>query len=192
MAQQIANGIQKTADPRDDHDFSPSEMSIAVILAPIGNVTFVQVLEANAVILGSSVENGNTHPLLHHWINDEWDIRRSDELSTKVGAAFVTAGGISAGQESTLQSLLRSMLTFQMIVVGGDYWQAAYGAAAITGEAPFQPLRDGEDIGPNYFARECYEEPRERIIHPLFLDKAYGLGARVASVVQRLGKRCNC
>lgn len=104
MAQQVAKGIRNTTNP--DGPFT-----INTILIPVRNVSFAEdVLEADAISLGLSVENGNTHPLLQQWINDEWDLHQSSELSKKVGAAFVTAGGISAGQESTLLSLLRSML----------------------------------------------------------------------------------
>jgi multimeric flavodoxin WrbA len=40
-------------------------------------------------------------------------------LKDKIGAAFVSAGGISAGEELTQLSILHSMLIFGMIVVGG-------------------------------------------------------------------------
>jgi hypothetical protein len=61
------------------------------------------------VILGSSVENGNTHPMLQASINNEQlDIRY--DLREKVGGtAFVTAGGISAGEESDAILQFRSM-----------------------------------------------------------------------------------
>jgi hypothetical protein len=151
-----------------------------VISEPVSIASFQQVLEADAIILGSSVENANTHPLIQAWIND-WDIRR--DLSGKVGGAFVTAGGISAGEESTLHSLTRAMLIFRMIVVGGNTWTSAFGASAVVGEPPFTAIKGKRDNLD--FPEVCYEDPDE-VIHPMFLAKAYGLGVRVATVTNQL------
>lgn len=158
-----------------------------VIQESITTATFQQVLEADAVILGSSVENANTHHQVQAWINENWDI--SFDLRNKVGGAFVTAGGISAGEEGTLQRLLQSMLIFRMITVGGNDWTSAFGASAITYEAPFTSLHD-DDEGKLDFPSVCYERPGE-LVHPLFLSKAYGLGVRVATVAHQITGSCN-
>ena len=105
MASKVAKGVKSVSNAN-------------VITEPVSNASFEQVLEADAIILGSSVENGNTHPLLQGWINEHWDLRR--DLSKKVGAAFVAAGGISAGQESTLHSLTRALMIFRMII---SWWK---------------------------------------------------------------------
>lgn len=65
-----------------------------MVTTTVSNAKFGQVLAADGVILGSSVENANTHPDIQKWINDSWDV--TQDLSNKVGAAFVTAGGLSA------------------------------------------------------------------------------------------------
>ena len=68
MAQEVAKGIEdESADGRG---------GVTAILEPVGNVTFAHVLDFDGVILGSSVENGNTHPLLQDWINKDWDLGR--------------------------------------------------------------------------------------------------------------------
>eukprot|EP00957_Ditylum_brightwellii_P057429 4354408-Ditylum_brightwellii.AAC.1 len=67
----------------------------------ISTATFDDVQAANAVILGSSVQDANTHYAVQQWIDQEWIL--SEMLPDKIGAAFVTAGGISAGQEGTLK-----------------------------------------------------------------------------------------
>ena len=61
------------------------------------------------------------------WIN-YWHINA--DLSNKFGGAFVTAGGINAGADGSLMSILRSMMVFQMMMVGGDSWPSPFGAAA--------------------------------------------------------------
>ena len=75
-----------------------------------------------------------------------------------------------------------------MMVIGGDSWTAAYGAAAITAEALFRTVHDK---AADLFPSECYEES-DYLIHPFFLKKAYGLGARAASVVRRFSHSCHC
>ena len=158
-----------------------------VIQESIRTATFEQVLEADAVILGSSVENANTHHQVQAWINENWDI--SFDLSNKVGGAFVTAGGISAGEEGTLQRLLQSMLIFRMIAVGGNDWTSAFGASAITYEAPFTS-HHGDKEGELDFPSVCYERPGE-LVHAMFLSKAYGLGVRVATVAHQITGSCH-
>jgi NAD(P)H dehydrogenase (quinone) len=159
-----------------------------VIQESIRTATFEQVLEADAVILGSSVENANTHHQVQAWINENWD--NSFDLSNKVGGAFVTAGGISAGEEGTLQRLLQSMLIFRMIAVGGNDWTSAFGASAITHEAPFTSHKNGDGQGKQDFPNVCYERPGE-LVHAMFLTKAYGLGVRVATVAHQITGSCN-
>jgi NAD(P)H dehydrogenase (quinone) len=170
MAHRVSDGVK-------------SVVNTTVILESTTTASFDQVLEADAIILGSSVENGNTHPLLQTWINEQWNIRY--DLRSKVGGAFVTAGGMSAGEEGALLSLIRAMLVFRMIVVGGDSWTAAFGASAVTAEGPFTSFEVASQDDEMEFAEVCYQN-NDEIIHPIFLNKAYGLGVRVASVASRL------
>ena len=144
-------------------------------------------MSSDAVIIGAPVENSNTHHLVQQWINEQWIFSSSNaryDLSSKIGAAFVTAGGISAGEEGTMLHLLQSMMIFRMIVVGGNDWTSSFGASAITHEEPFgvfDPSRQ-ED---SFFPSECYDDDRRSgLIHPKFLARAYGLGIRVATVTQ--------
>ncbi len=135
------------------------------------NATFQDVLECHGLVLGSPVYNANVHPQLQSWINNEWDIRH--RLQWKVGGVFVTAGGISAGEESTMLSLQRNLQIFEMIVVGGKTWTSAFGASAITYEPPF---------GHNNNNNNCFSNKDHGLIHSMFLKKAYQLGQRVADV----------
>mmetsp|Transcript_82 Transcript_82/g.357 ORF Transcript_82/g.357 Transcript_82/m.357 type:complete len:256 (+) Transcript_82:17-784(+) len=137
MASHIAKGVE-------------SVDGMAPVVQTVTDTSFENVLNASAVILGSSVENGNIHPQLQSWINEDWDIRQSDLTSSKIGAAFVTAGGISAGQESTLGCILRAFLIFRFIIVGGETWTAAFGASAVTHEAPFMTHTDAIAEGDDF------------------------------------------
>mmetsp|Transcript_18608 Transcript_18608/g.40296 ORF Transcript_18608/g.40296 Transcript_18608/m.40296 type:complete len:386 (-) Transcript_18608:55-1212(-) len=138
------------------------------------NITFSDVLNADAVIVGSPVYNANTHPYVQQWMNN---FQIQADLSRKVGAAFVTAGGLHAGADSALMSILRSLMIFQMVAVGGASWDSPFGAAATVYEEPF----GDQNVARPDFARACYENVHGTI-HPHFLHKAYQLGARVANV----------
>jgi multimeric flavodoxin WrbA len=123
-------------------------------------------LSADAIILGSPVYNANVAPPIQDFINS-WPFEEQ-KFRNKVGAAFVTGGGISAGEELVQLNILHSMLIFNMIIVGGPNWQQAFGASAITGETPFN------------------QEDAEEIVHPDFLAKGAALGRRVADLSRRL------
>ncbi len=114
------------------------------------------------------------------WINS-WDFR--SDLSEKIGAAFVTAGGISAGEELVMTSLHHSMMIFQMIIVGGNDWTAALGASAITEEDPFVELHPtSREPHPSSTNESSTFQDRW---HRHFLNKAYGLGRRVTRVTRK-------
>ena len=61
-------------------------------------------------------------------------------------------------------SILRSMLIFGMIVVGGPEWTSAFGASAVTDEAPFAAASENGHVAEQ------------------FLEKGRKLGQRVAEL----------
>lgn len=108
----------------------------------------------------------------------------AEDLSGKVGAVFVTGGGISAGEELTMVNLLHSLLIFRLVIVGGERWTSAFGASAVVGEGPFQPLAKTHP-GDRDFPAICYPTD-PNTVHALFKNNAIGLGERVANVATRL------
>ena len=133
----------------------------AVKVKSVTEVTTEDVLSADAVVVGSPVYNANVAPQVQEFIN-RWPFEGSP-LKDKIGAAFVTGGGISAGEELAQLSILHSMLVFGMIVVGGPEWTSAFGASAIDGEPPFTG----------------------GVVDEKFLKKAEALGKRVVEVADR-------
>ena len=138
-----------------------------VIVGSVDEITTEQILGAHAIVIGSPVYNGNVAPQVQEFMNS-WPFS-GEPLRDKLGAAFVSAGGISAGEETTQLSILRSMLLHGLIVMGGEDWRSAFGASAITEEEPF--ASEAEDGVPNRFLR-----------------KGRGLGVRVAT--QALRQAC--
>ena len=154
---QLADSIRQGAETVDQ---------VKVSLKSIEDASPADFLLADAVIMGSPVHNGNITPKAQAFINS-WPFSQAP-YSNKVGAAFVTAGGISAGEEAALHSIHRAMLIFGMVVVGGDTWRSAFGASAIVNEAPFiSKLADNK-------------------IDPAFASKGYQLGIRVARIASKL------
>lgn len=138
---------------------------VEVKLMTVDQVSETDLLEADAIIVGSPVYNANVAPRVQQFIAS-WPFEGMP-LRDKVGAAFVTAGGISAGEELTQMNILQSMLIFGMVVVGGPDWTSPFGASAILGEPPFLP---------------------EHGLSEAFLEKGRKLGRRVGEVSVRFKK----
>ncbi len=135
---------------------------VTVMMKTVEETTLLDLLDASAIIVGSPVHNAGVAPQVAEFIA-QWPFEEQP-LKNKIGAAFVTAGGISAGEELTQMSILQSMLIFGMIVTGGEEWTAPFGASAIVGEFPFS----GQGVD------------------GLFLKKGRALGRRVAELALKL------
>lgn len=120
-------------------------------LRSVNEVDSSEVRAADAIIVGSPVYNAAVAPDIQKFINS-WPF--DGTMQNKIGAAFTTGGGISAGEELVQVGILHSMLVFGMIIVGGEDWTSAFGASAVTNEAPFlkgnvatEFLAKGESLG---------------------------------------------
>jgi NAD(P)H dehydrogenase (quinone) len=139
---------------------------MTVKLLQVAEATTVDVMAADAIIVGSPVYNANVAPPVQSFINS-WPFEGAP-LRDKIGAAFVTAGGISAGEELAQMSILHSMLIFGMIVAGGPDWRQPFGASGIVNEDPFITE---EQLGK---------------VDDRFLAKGEALGRRVAELAFKL------
>lgn len=147
------------------HRGAASVFGVQAVLRSVDSVAVSELLAADAIIVGSPVYNANVAPAVQEFIN-RWPFQGSP-LKDKIGAAFTTGGGISAGEELVQVNLLHSMLIFGMIVVGGPHWQQPFGASAVTEEPPFEPKTSRPPV------------------HRRFLQKGEALGKRVASLAVR-------
>ena len=149
LAEVVAKGAQSIA-------------GVQVVIKSIDQTTKKDLLEADAIIIGSPVYNANLAPEVVQFMS-AWPFE-GNPLKDKIGAAFVTAGGISAGEELAQVNILHSMLIFGMVVVGGDNWTSAFGASAITNESIFKTEK----------------------LDKLFLQKGFALGSRVATLAKKM------
>jgi NAD(P)H dehydrogenase (quinone) len=150
MAEAVAKGARSVS-------------GVDVKLQSVAETTEKDVLAADAIIVGSPVYNANVAPEVSGFMN-RWPFEGAP-LRDKIGAAFVTGGGISAGEELAQMTILHSMLIFGMMVVGGPEWTSAFGASAITVEAPFDSARSSNNL-----------------LAPEFEKKGEALGKRVAEL----------
>ena len=152
---QLAKSIEKGASEGN---------RVRVILKKIEETTEDDLIKADAIILGSSVYNANPAAEVLKFI-ERWPFE-GGKMKNKIGAVFVTGGGISSGEELVQTSLLQAMMVFGMIIVGGDDWKSSFGASAVTAEGTYTKNLD-----------------------PLFLLKGEQLGKRVQDVVLRWNKK---
>ena len=146
-----------------------SVKGISVKLVSIEKAEVADVLWADGIIVGSPVYNANIAPPVLSFIF-KWPFKGAP-LRNKIGAAFVSAGGMSAGEELVQMNILQAMLVYGMIVVGGIDWKSSFGASAIVEEEPFE------------------KTIKSRKVNPYYLKKAKGLGERVARLVLRFNQQ---
>ncbi len=131
-------------------------------LLTIDKTSTDDLLWADAIVLGSPVHSANVAARVQEFIRT-WPFE-GQVLKDKIGAVFVTGGGISAGEELAQMNLIHTMLVFNMIIVGGPSWDQPFGASAVTGEHPFG------------------SESEELEIDTHFQQKGFKLGKRVAEI----------
>ena len=136
-----------------------------VRLVPVDSVSHDDVLWSDALIVGSPVYAANVSAPIVTFLDS---LPFNGEMRDKIGAAFVTAGGMSAGEETAQLAILRAMLIYNMIIVGGPTWTEAFGASAVTIEPPFEDTAVPASID------------------SMFVAKGSKLGTRVAEVAALL------
>jgi NAD(P)H dehydrogenase (quinone) len=131
-------GILVTYDSVDGHteqlaqwitDGASQEADAEVRLKRVGDVTTEDLLWADAILVGSPVYNaGLTAPVAKFLAELPFE---GSPLKNKVGAAFVSAKGVSAGEETVMLGILHTMLILQMVTFGGDDWRSGYGVSYV-------------------------------------------------------------
>jgi len=105
---------------------------VKALLKNVSEVTKEDFLNSHGVIAGSPVYFGLMAAELKKVFDDFVGIRK--KMESKVGAAFATSGDPSGGKETTIMSIIQSLLIYGMIIVGdpmsatGHYGVACVGA----------------------------------------------------------------
>ena len=131
MAQAVAEGAKAVS-------------GTSVVLKRIADVAADDLSSSDALIVGSPVYFANMSGEVKTFF-DNWSLKfglfQDRKMRNKVGAAFATGMGVSAGKEFTIQSIFAAMFINQMIVVSGG---GGFGASATTG--PDSPGVDEKEL----------------------------------------------
>jgi len=94
-----------------------------VTLKPIAEIEARHLLDYDAIIIGSPTYYGAPAASLRKLFDDS--VKHHGQLEGKVGAAFSSSANIGGGNETTILSIIHSMLIHGMIVRGnskGDHY----------------------------------------------------------------------
>ena len=94
-----------------------------VTLTRVEDTVVDQLLEADAVVLGSPTYYGHSCGVMRSFLDES--VKLHGRLSGKVGAAFSSAANIGGGNETTVLDLLHALLIHGMVVQGnaaGDHY----------------------------------------------------------------------
>ena len=101
---------------------------LEVILKKVEEASVDELPNVDALILGSPVYYGLPTGKIKQFIDES--VKYHGKLTHLVGGAFCNAGGTHTGSESTILSLLDSMLIHGMIIQGNPHGNH-YGPAAV-------------------------------------------------------------
>jgi NAD(P)H dehydrogenase (quinone) len=94
-----------------------------VTLKPIGEIDASNLVEYDAIVIGSPTYYGAPAAAVRKLFDES--VKYHGQLEGKVGAAFSSSANIGGGNETTIMSILQSMLIHGMIVRGnskGDHY----------------------------------------------------------------------
>jgi len=115
MAEAVAEGAKQIAGTE-------------VVLKKVGKATIDDLLDADGIIMGSPTYYGQMCGTLKAFIDQT--VKIHGKLKGKVGGAFTNSGGTACGAETTLLSILGTMLVHGMVVQGNSD-NKHYGAASV-------------------------------------------------------------
>jgi NAD(P)H dehydrogenase (quinone) len=115
MAFAVADGAKQTK-------------GVEVIVKRVEQTSVEDFLDVDGIIMGSPTYYGQMSAKLKALIDES--VKIHGKLEGKVGAAFTSSGGTATGAETTLMSILQTMLVHGMIVQGRAD-DKHYGAVAL-------------------------------------------------------------
>jgi NAD(P)H dehydrogenase (quinone) len=130
MASAVAEGAKQVAGTE-------------VVLRTVDKATLDDLLSADGIIMGSPTYYGQMSGTLKAFIDET--VKIHGKLNGKVGGAFTSSGGTACGAETTLLSILGTMLVHGMVVQGNPD-NKHYGAAAV-GAPKKQDLEVCQELG---------------------------------------------
>jgi NAD(P)H dehydrogenase (quinone) len=175
MAKAVAEGAREagaTVDIKRVPETAPLEVAKAAHFkldqdAPVATVADLE--NYDAIIVGVGTRFGRLASQMAAFWDQAGGLWAKGALHGKVGGAFTSTATQHGGQETTLFSIITSLLHFGMTVVGLDYGHAGqmtldeitggspYGASTITGGDGSRMPSENELTGARYQGRKIAE-----------------------------------
>lgn len=124
LAYQIAEGVQSVSQ-MDVKIRTVSEVSDQKDKLPVSNneliVTQEDVKNASGIIIGSPTYFGNMAAAMKYFFDSTSDLWMTGALINKPAGVFTSTGGMHAGQEATLLSMMLPLLHHGALITGIPY-----------------------------------------------------------------------
>jgi NAD(P)H dehydrogenase (quinone) len=130
-----------------------SQPDTVLRLKRVQETTHEDLIWADAIIVGSPVYNAGLTSAVGTFLA-EWPFE-GGPLKNRVGGAFVSAQGATAGAENAMFDVLKTMMIFRMIIVGGEDWRSGFGVAYIRDGSNERTLGFVEAQAMNLAKRVC-------------------------------------
>ncbi|OPY11597.1 MAG: Flavodoxin [Syntrophus sp. PtaB.Bin001] len=118
---------------------------VKCLLKPISEVTKEDFTNSDGVIVGSPVYFGGMAAEVKALLDSFVGVR--PKMADKIGAAFATSGDLSGGKETTLISLIQTLLIYGMIVVGDPMDATGHYGVSCVGEPDTATRVNGNKLG---------------------------------------------
>ncbi|ESQ85187.1 NAD(P)H quinone oxidoreductase [Asticcacaulis sp. AC466] len=175
MAKAVAEGAREAGaqvDIKRVPETAPLEVAKAAHFkldqeAPVATIADLE--NYDAVVIGVGTRFGRLASQMAAFLDQAGGLWARGALHGKVGGAFTSTATQHGGQETTLFSIITSLLHFGMTVVGLDYGHAGqmtldevtggspYGATTITGGDGSRQPSENELMGARYQGRKIAE-----------------------------------
>ncbi len=118
---------------------------VKCVLKSVNEVTKEDFLSSDGIIAGSPVYFGVMSAEMKEIFDKFVGIRK--QMEGKVGAAFATSGDATGGKETTMLSILQTMLIYGMLVVGDPMDATGHYGVACVGEPDEKAIENAKKLG---------------------------------------------
>ncbi len=101
---------------------------VPAVLRPVSGVTPSDLLEYEAVVLGSPTYYGTMSWDLKKLLDES--VKHHGKLRGRVGGAFTSSGNLAGGNETTVLDILKALMIHGMVVLGSEHGDH-YGPVAV-------------------------------------------------------------
>ena len=118
---------------------------VDAVLMPTKEVTKDDFLKSDGIIAGSPVYFGVMAAELKRVFDEFVGVRK--QMEDKVGAAFATSGDATGGKETTMMSIIQTLLIYGMVIVGDPMSATGHYGVACAGAPDSKCEENGMKLG---------------------------------------------